>query len=82
MLLPDERIRRYRVQAIKILRSKRPELEEFALQDGLQIKIHACALAADPDCKSSYSPSAAQWATRSRAALFPNQGPAARVELK
>jgi hypothetical protein len=41
MLLPDERIRGYGEEAIKILGSQRPELQEVALQDGLQIEVHA-----------------------------------------
>jgi hypothetical protein len=40
MLFPDERIRSYGVEVMKILCSKRPQLEEFAFQDGLEIKGH------------------------------------------
>jgi len=38
MLFPNERIGSYCVKVGKILRSKRPELEEFACQDGLEVK--------------------------------------------
>src|SRR5260370_29242375 len=41
MLFPNERIRSYGVEVMKILRPKRPELEELALQNGLEIKGHS-----------------------------------------
>ena len=41
MLLPNERIGSYSVKLMKILRSKRPECEEFTLQNRLEIKGHA-----------------------------------------
>jgi hypothetical protein len=41
MLLPYERIRGNGEEAIKIIGSQRPELQEVALQDRLQIEVHA-----------------------------------------
>jgi hypothetical protein len=41
MLLPDERIGSYRVKALKILYPKRPELQELAFQNRLEIKGHS-----------------------------------------
>ena len=40
MLFPNERVRGHRVQAVKIRRSKGPEFEKFAFQNGLEIKWH------------------------------------------
>src|SRR5204862_3073874 len=40
MLFPDRRIRRHRVQIVKIFRSERPELEERACQRRLKFESH------------------------------------------
>src|SRR5262249_54884783 len=41
MLLPDERVPSHGKESIEILSSKRPECEEFACQNGLEIECHA-----------------------------------------
>ena len=41
VLFPQERIRSYLVKSIKILRLKRPEFEELALQSRLEVKRHS-----------------------------------------
>jgi hypothetical protein len=41
MLFPDERIRGYSVEVIKIIWSKGPKFEEVALQNGLEIEGHS-----------------------------------------
>jgi hypothetical protein len=38
MLLPDERIPSDRIQLIKIVGAKRPQLDKLALQNGLKIE--------------------------------------------
>ena len=40
VLFPDSRIRRNRAQIVKILRPKRPELEQRARQRGLEFERH------------------------------------------
>ncbi len=54
MLLPNERIGSRRVKVVKILFPKRPELHEFAFQDGLEIKTHSRLLSSDFGCIISY----------------------------
>jgi len=41
MLFPDEGIGGNRVEGMKVLRPKRPELEKLAFQYGLQIEGHS-----------------------------------------
>lgn len=41
MLFPNERICGYGVKVMKILCSKRPEFEELAFQNGLEVKGHS-----------------------------------------
>jgi len=53
MLLPNERIRSYRVKLVKILFPKRPEFHEFAFQDGLKIERHLSILSSIFGCMIS-----------------------------
>jgi hypothetical protein len=41
VLFPNERIGSDGIKIMKILRSKRPELEQFAFQKGLKIEGHS-----------------------------------------
>jgi hypothetical protein len=40
MLLPNERVSSHGEESVKMLRSQRPELEELALQRGLEVERH------------------------------------------
>ena len=42
MLFPDERVGSDSVKVPKILRPQRPEFEQIAFQNGLEIKGHSC----------------------------------------
>ncbi len=44
MLLPNERVRSHREEVIEIIGSKRPELEELAFQNRLEVEGHILKL--------------------------------------